>query len=47
MFFLKYVERMGWKKLYMQGAALEIYTERLSNSFVGLTFPQSALYENA
>lgn len=31
-----------WQNDYMRGTAMEMYTEFLSNSFNGLTFPEAA-----
>ncbi|KRZ24570.1 Calcium-activated potassium channel slo-1, partial [Trichinella pseudospiralis] len=32
----------GWLNDYLRGAGMEIYTESLSHSFVGMTFPETA-----
>ena len=34
----------GWKREYIRGASMEIYGEKLSNSFAGLTFAEAAVY---
>jgi len=31
-----------WQNDYLRGTAMEMYTEYLSESFVGMTFPEAA-----
>jgi potassium large conductance calcium-activated channel subfamily M alpha protein 1 len=33
------IEEDTWQKYYLEGVANEMYTEYLSNAFVGLSFP--------
>ncbi|XP_055355099.1 calcium-activated potassium channel slowpoke-like isoform X2 [Paramacrobiotus metropolitanus] len=35
-------ELAEWQNDYLRGTGMEMYTENLSNSFVGMTFPQAA-----
>lgn len=41
-FFLQSPHTPEWLNLYLCGAGMEMYTETLSHSFVGSTFPQTA-----
>ena len=34
-----------WQNDYMRGTGMEMYTEYLSQAFVGLSFPEAAEYE--
>ena len=34
-----------WQNDYLRGTAMEMYTEYLSESFVGMTFPEAAEYD--
>ena len=31
-----------WQNDYMRGTGMEMYTEYLSNAFIGMTFPEAA-----
>ena len=38
-------DTQAWQNDYLQGTGCEMYTETLSPSFVGMTFPQASEYE--
>ena len=41
-FDLQNIELPEWQKDYLRGTAMEMYTEYLSSSFNGMTFPEAA-----
>lgn len=41
-FFLQSPDTQAWQNDYLQGTGCEMYTETLSPSFTGMTFPQAS-----